>query len=58
MQTDEENESWELLQHYRVSDAKKRGAMNATLLFLCGWSFETILEKCGLKLADKGVVEC
>jgi hypothetical protein len=58
MQTDRDNESWGLLHHYKACDAKERAAFDAVLLFLCGWTFETILEKCGLKLAEDGVAEC
>jgi hypothetical protein len=32
----------------------KDGAINNLLMYLCGWSFKTILKKCGIKVLENG----
>ena len=46
--TDGENDSEELVEYYNGASSQQRAAMNEMCMFLCGWSFETILERCGL----------
>jgi hypothetical protein len=48
MGSDGENESDELVQYYNGASSEQRAAMNEMCMFLCGWSLETIFERCGL----------
>jgi hypothetical protein len=57
MATDGDNESAALLEYYTRCDQKERTVINAVCLYLCGWSFETILEKCGIPLDENGDIQ-
>ena len=48
MGSDGENDSEELVAYYNGVSSEQRAAMNEMCMFLCGWSLETILERCGL----------
>ena len=48
MSSDSENESEELVAYYNGASSEQRAAMNEMCMILCGWSLETILERCGL----------
>jgi hypothetical protein len=48
MGSDEENDSEELVEYYNGASLEQRAAMNEMCMFLCGWSLETIFERCGL----------
>jgi hypothetical protein len=52
MGTDGDN-SEELVTYYNGATTEQRGAMNEMCIFLCGWTLETIFERCGLTV-DKG----
>ena len=57
MATDDDNQSAELLDYYTRCDQKERTVINEVCLYLCGWSFETILEKCGIQLDENGDIQ-
>ena len=48
MSSDSENKSEELVTYYNGASSEQRAAMNEMCIFLCGWSLETILGRCGL----------
>ena len=54
MTTDGENESEELIDYYNRCDQRERAVINEVCMYLCGWSFETILEKCGIQVDENG----
>jgi hypothetical protein len=56
MESDGENDSLRLLNYYYECNQGERTAINNVLIYLCGWSFETILEKCGIKVDENGEV--
>lgn len=43
--SDSENESRALLRFYKHGDAVTRKAVDWTLMYLCGWTLETLIEK-------------
>jgi hypothetical protein len=53
MGSDGENESEELLDYYLHCTAKERAVVDNVLLYLCGWTFETLLGKCGIGIGKK-----
>ena len=56
--SDSENESKALLRYYKHCNGSERTAIDNVFMYLCGWTFPTILEKCGLKISRNGIVEC
>jgi hypothetical protein len=54
MGSDGENESEALLDYYLHSTAKERAVVDNVLLYLCGWTFKTLLGKCGIGIGGKG----
>jgi hypothetical protein len=52
--SDNENESEELLRYYICCNPQEREVINNVMLFICGWRFETLLEKCGMKFDEQG----
>jgi hypothetical protein len=54
MASDGENESKELFEYYLECNQEERTAINNVMMYLCGWSFETLLEKCGIKVDESG----
>jgi hypothetical protein len=54
MASDTENESQELLDYYVGCNQEQRTAVNEVTTYLCGWSFETLLEKCGIAVGEDG----
>jgi hypothetical protein len=56
MESDDENESEKLLKYYLDAAWKERAVVDNVLLYLCGWSFKTILGKCGIGIDGKGVL--
>jgi hypothetical protein len=36
---------------------QQRTVINEVCIYLCGWSFATILEKCGKQLDEKGNIK-
>ena len=57
MATDGENQSAELIDYYNQCDQEERTVSNEVCIYLCGWSFETILEKCGVQLNEAGNIK-
>ena len=57
MATDGDNQSAELIDYYTRCDQKERAVINEVCIYLCGWCFETILEKCGIQLDEKGNIK-
>ena len=53
MGSDDENDSDELVEYYNGASSEQRAAMNDMCIFLCGWSLETIFERCGLTVDGK-----
>jgi hypothetical protein len=53
MGSDEENDSDELVAYYNGASSEQRAAINDICIFLCGWSLETIFERCGLTVDGK-----
>jgi hypothetical protein len=58
MESDLENESKALLCYYNRCSVRERTIIDHLFLYLCGWTFPTILEKCGLKTSRDGIVGC
>jgi hypothetical protein len=54
MESDGENESEELLNYYLECNTQEKAVVNNVLLYICGWSFETLLEKCGIAVDEEG----
>jgi len=54
MESDDENESEKLMKYYLDAAWKERAVVDNVLLYLCGWSFKTILGKCGIGIGEKG----
>jgi|RhiMetdeSRZDD1v2_1073273.scaffolds.fasta_scaffold3565770_2 hypothetical protein len=54
IESDGENESKELLYYYMACDQVEKAVVNNVMIYLCGWSFETLLEKCGIGIDEKG----
>jgi hypothetical protein len=52
--SDGDNESPELFAYYLRCNQLERTAINKFCIYLCGWSFETILEKCGIAIDEMG----
>jgi hypothetical protein len=58
MGSDGENDSQEFVEYYNGASTEQRAAMNYMCIFLCGWSLETIFERCGLIVdATTGAVD-
>ena len=54
IESDGENESEELLQYYLHCTAQQKAVVDNVLMYLCGWTFATLLAKCGLRIGEKG----
>jgi len=54
IESDRENESDRLLAYYIRCNTPEKAVVNNITIYLCGWSFETILEMCGIKVGEKG----
>ena len=52
--SDGENESEELFNYYLGCNTQERAVVNNVMIYLCGWSFETLLDKCGIGIDEKG----
>jgi len=50
------NESEKLLEYYLNCTAKERAVVDNVLMYLCGWTFETLLGKCGIRISEKGAL--
>jgi hypothetical protein len=54
IESDMENESDRLLNYYMECNSQEKAVVNNIMMYLCGWSFETLLEKCGIKVDESG----
>jgi len=54
IESDGENESKALLRYYMECNSQERAVVNNVMMYICGWSFETLLEKCGIKIDEEG----
>jgi len=54
MESDGDNESEKLLAYYLDCNVQERAVVDNVLMYLCGWTFETLLVKCGLRIGAKG----
>jgi hypothetical protein len=54
IESDRENESKELLGYYLACNQLEKAVVNNVMIYLCGWSFETLLEMCGIGIDEKG----
>jgi hypothetical protein len=50
------NESEALLDYYMGCNSQEKAVVNNVMMYLCGWSFETLLEKCGFGIDGNGKV--
>jgi hypothetical protein len=53
MGSDMENDSQELVDYYNGANGEQRAAPNDMCIYLCGWSLETIFERCGLTVNQR-----
>jgi hypothetical protein len=54
IESDGENESKALLGYYMECNSQERAVVNNVMMYICGWSFETLLEKCGIEMSEEG----
>jgi hypothetical protein len=47
--SDRENESEKLLRYYLRCNRQERAVVNNIFLYVCGWTFPTLLKKCGIR---------
>jgi hypothetical protein len=51
---DDKNETNELFLYYQECNTAEKTVVNNIMIYLCEWSFETILEKCGIRVDENG----
>jgi hypothetical protein len=54
IESDGENESEELLDYYLRCNPQEQAVVDNVLMYLCGWTFATLLAKCGIKINEEG----
>ena len=54
IESDGENESDKLFAYYLRCTTQEKAVINNVMIYLCGWSFETLLEKCGIGIDENG----
>ena len=54
MESDGENESKALLGYYMECNTHEKDVVNNVMMYICGWSFETLLDKCDIKVDEAG----
>ena len=54
MESDRENESKALLGYYMECNRPEKAVVNNIMIYICGWSFETLLEKCSIEVNEEG----
>jgi hypothetical protein len=54
IESDRENESKALLGYYLKCNQMEKAVVNNVMIYLCGWSFETLLEMCGIEVDENG----
>ena len=48
------NESDRLLNYYLFCNAEQRDVIDNVMMYICGWTFETLLAKCGIEISKEG----
>ena len=54
MESDGDNESDALLRYFLRCNAREKAVVDNVLMYLCGWTFATLLAKCGIRIGWKG----
>ena len=54
MESDGENESKRLLNYFIRCNAQERAVIDNVMMYICGWTFETLIGKCGIKINQEG----
>ena len=54
IESNREKDSNELFNYYLRCNTQEKAVVNNVMIYLCGWSFETLLEKCGIGIDEKG----
>jgi hypothetical protein len=54
MESDGENQSSQLFAYYHACNSAERAVVDNIMMYLCGWTFPTILKKCGIDFDEKG----
>ena len=54
IESDQENESEALLRYYLDCKPEARDVVDNVLMYICGWTFETLLAKCGIRIGEQG----
>jgi hypothetical protein len=54
LESDGENESDALLRYFLRCDAREKAVVDNVLMYLCGWTFATLLARCGIRIGEKG----
>jgi hypothetical protein len=54
MESDGENESDELLAYYLSCNTQEKAVVDNVLMYLCGWTFKSLLGKCGIEINESG----
>jgi hypothetical protein len=54
IESDGENESEKLLRYFMRCNSQDRAVVDNVMIYICGWSFETLLLKCGLQIEEDG----
>jgi hypothetical protein len=44
----------EFSDYYMECNSQEKAVVNNIMMYLCGWTFETLLEKCGIKVNKSG----
>jgi len=54
MESDDENQSSKLYAYYLACNTAERAVVDNIMMYICGWTFPTILKKCGIGIGEKG----
>jgi hypothetical protein len=54
MESDGDNDSDQFLAYYLRCNTQEKAVVDNVLMYLCGWTFETLLGKCGIEINEKG----
>jgi hypothetical protein len=54
MASDGENESDKLLAYYLRCNTQEKAVVDNVMMYICGWTFETLLKKCGIAIDASG----
>ncbi len=54
IESDVEDDPDRLLAYYLACNNRGKAVVNNVMIYLCGWSFKTLLEKCGIEIDESG----